>query len=76
MSTHFPTNPNDAAFPLDAKQYVDPVFGLTIRQHFAALAMQGFASNPACSGVASRYLAEQAVLQADLLIEALNEGTS
>jgi len=65
------TIPEDVAFPLDEESP-----GLTTRQYFAALAMQGFASNPACSGVASRYLAEQAVLQADLLIDALNEGTS
>lgn len=69
MNTRAATNPDDAAFPLDAK-------GLTIRQYFAALAMQGLLAHPDSTGTASRLIADQAVLQADLLIVALTEGTS
>jgi hypothetical protein len=44
--------------------------GLTKREHFAALAMQGNANTP---GLKVEQIADRAVKQADALIEALNK---
>ena len=58
------THPKDSAFPVGINTP-----GLSKREYFAALAMQGFCS----SQVARRNLAREAVRYADLLIAALNE---
>lgn len=59
-------------FP-DGTRRID--LGLTIRQHFAAMAMQGMSS--ACQGFDSKgleHLAKCAVLAADALIAELNKS--
>lgn len=63
MNYHI-TNPNDTAFP---DQHLIGQ-GLTKREFFAAMAMQGLLSNPNISCVTSL-----AVLFADQLIKALNQ---
>ena len=50
-----------------------PNHGLTIRAHFAAMAMQGLVANAALADMSARQVAEQAAVQADTLIEALNK---
>lgn len=54
-----------------------PMIGLTIRQHFAAMAMQGLAANPEyyrkIGQCQSGYYASQAVALADALINELNK---
>lgn len=50
--------------------YLSHKAGITIRQHFAAMAMQGLLSNELHNNPHS--LSEQAVEYADALIEALN----
>ncbi len=32
---------NEPAYPVPATEHTPPVYGLTIREHFAAMAMQG-----------------------------------
>ena len=69
------TNPNAAAFPLDCD--TDPIrdiahHGMTKREYFAAMAMQGFASNSAIDWTFEQY-AEGGLKAADALIAALNE---
>lgn len=84
------TNPNDPAQPLNdfaiekAEQgygYSPEFAGLTIREHIAAMAMQGLLANPegAMSWNNNRVfspesISELALLHADALIEALNKG--
>jgi hypothetical protein len=59
------TNPNDTVHP----EVVGYSSGLTKREYFAALAMQGMLSNEACIG---DDIAKCAVLYADALISELN----
>lgn len=63
--------PNDAAMPICTESYVEED-GLTKREYFAALAMQGLFANSVNNG-SSRTFAEIAVKAADHLIEALNK---
>lgn len=70
------TNQNDCAFPIEIsyEDYEVPELhthepGLTKREYFAALAMQGLLSNPVVMG----NLAEMAVEHADALINELNK---
>ena len=68
------TTANEAAFPLISPDGMAVNQGLTKREYFAAMAMQGMLS--ACNGFDNRgqkYLAECAISQADALIKALNE---
>jgi len=76
------TKPNDAAYPIDAETeratYRDGYgsAGLTKREHFAALAMQGLLAKGAAAYMsASEYaaVADWSVEQADALIAALNK---
>jgi hypothetical protein len=46
--------------------------GLTKRELFAAMVLQGLSANPECNNVAIKTLVESAVEQADAFIEALN----
>lgn len=66
-------DPTDQAFPAPETEWNYFASGLTIREHFAALAMQGLLSNPNHSGVA--YEAIIAVEAADALIAELNKET-
>lgn len=60
------TNPNESAYPIEPGQQC--CTGLTKREHFAALAMQGLlARGPCYEG-----LHTDALYNADALIEALN----
>lgn len=64
---------DDLAFPFvetAAMQGESINFGLTKRELFAAMAMQGFAANPSCSANGERHVAE-AVQWADALLDAL-----
>jgi len=68
------TNPNDSIHP-DTKenpQFNHPHFGLTKREHFAAMAMQGIVSH-CYKDHPDQRIAESAVMMADALIEALNK---
>jgi len=79
------TNPNAPANPCDVQvdengevhqiyvaQRTYVASGLTIRQHFAAMAMQGMISHPGWQCDVN-LTATDAVLAADALIKALNE---
>lgn len=59
---------NEQAFPRPSMG----LSGLTKREHFAALAMQGLAADPSFDGYAKE-LSEMAVDLADELIKALNK---
>jgi hypothetical protein len=63
------TNPNDLAFPL-LSSTVQGQTGLTKRECFAAMALQGFLAD----GDSPDEAAEWAVEAADYLIEALNKA--
>jgi len=68
----------EAAFPVPAPVLLpngnmsDPDRGITVRAHFAAIAMQGFLSIEA-RGASFGILAQNAVAAADALIEELNK---
>lgn len=65
------TNPNDTAFPESHPECPSPGKGITKREYFAAMALQGLAVNP---GNAVTYaIARDACALADALIEALNK---
>jgi hypothetical protein len=65
-------NGNDAAYPSNfAPERYNPEFGLTKRELFAAMAMQGLLSDPEESGVYAT-VADVAVKYADALIERLS----
>lgn len=65
------TKPSDSTHPILNGLRV-PEFGLTKREYFAAMAMQGICAN-ANERLARREVAEKAVLIADHLIQQLNE---
>lgn len=68
---------NELAYPLttDAARDSEVHYGLTIRQHFAAMAMQGLLSNMknGYDKKAAVSYADDAVYLADALIERLNQ---
>ena len=71
------THPNDQAFPRPASHSPEfgpthPKLGLTKREYFAAMAMQGLLSTVPES-FNGREIAEISVNMADALIEALNK---
>lgn len=67
------TNPNDLAFPVGSGDMRDPC-GLTKREYFAGLAMQGLlASWPENGRLNPDKTAEHATLFSDALIAALNK---
>ncbi len=55
----------------DKSTFVSP--GLTKREYFAAMAMQGISANGISNGKLFETIAEWSVQQADALIEALNK---
>lgn len=70
------TNPQDAAFPwVTTYPYggFDRAFGLTKREYFAALAMQGLVAAPETSGWSWEELADRSVRSADALITELSK---
>ena len=68
-------NFDDAAFPqtIDHEEGTILVKGLTKREYFAAMAMQGYISCGKFNQVSDETLAMCSVQQADALIKALNE---
>lgn len=66
------TDPNDAAYPI-VEGDVMTDYGLTKRELFAAMALQGLLTNDRLHGDQSTF-AIQSVALADALIEALNIG--
>lgn len=69
---NLPITGNELAFPMNelANGSFNP--GLTIRQHFASMAMQGLLSNTNRGG-SDRNFAEYSVQMADALITELNK---
>ncbi len=70
------TNYNDSAFPQPEyynEQVVGHLPGLSKREIFAALAMQGLCANSAFEGLNDGDIANIAVNQADELIKRLNK---
>jgi hypothetical protein len=63
------TNPNDRCFP--SEEMLNHR-GLTKREYFAGMAMQGMTSN-CYKDHPDQHIAESSVLLADALIEALNK---
>lgn len=67
------TNPNDCAYPNEP--YIEShARGLTKREYFAAMAMQGILANSEMGLDTQTWIADEAILQADALIEQLNKG--
>jgi hypothetical protein len=73
MSTH-KTAPNDPAFPevQELPQFNRHTYGLTKREYFAAMAMQGLLACPNNVNMAQD-IAKGAVIMADQLIIELNK---
>ena len=65
------TDKNDAAFPVEQFQHYSS-FGLTKREYFASMAMQGILADPDNQGYAEG-IAKDAVKMADELITQLNQ---
>lgn len=74
---------NEPAYPVMNESYPardgdytkhETIGGLTIREHFAGMAMQGFCANPNEAEAPPIVLARGAVAIADALIAALAEG--
>ena len=65
-------NGNDAAYPSDPDQF-SPEFGLTKRELFAAMALQGMLADSNATGELKQ-VARLAVLHADALIDELSEN--
>lgn len=70
------TYPNDTAFPLKNEPNFDDYPGLTKREYFAAMALQGILANDFFQDSEPKLLSKKAVEAADYLIEALNHPTS
>ena len=63
----------DSAFPLERTKYTDG--GLTKREYFAAKALQGILAAQTETVYLSPFsVAEKAIIQADALIEQLNQN--
>lgn len=75
------TDPNDQAYPVATTDHDAGHFGLTKREYFAALALQGLLASPLEPGELDglspddilNHFSASAVSYADALIEALNE---
>ncbi len=67
------TQPNASAFYYDYSTYFPELKGLTKREYFAAMAMQGILSNPNRSHFPTRN-ANDAIEAADALIKTLNDN--
>ena len=66
------TSPNSAAFAAGAERWNQE--GLTKREYFAAMAIQGIAANPQNEILCFENCGEMAVRYANALINALNEN--
>lgn len=63
----------DIAFQTERGDFNVNFGGLTKREHFAAMAMQGLCANEHVTALDESYIAKFSVQQADALIEALNK---
>ncbi len=73
------TNANEPAYPMDyANGYCQPHSGLTKREYFAAMAMQGYCGGEFIgqSGMPQDSIAKWCVDMADALINQLNTPTN
>lgn len=70
------TDPNSPAYPIPREFRHDTYDGLTKREHFAAMAMQGLLANPELSQQSYDTTAACAIKQADALLAALNKEES
>ena len=69
------TNPNEPINPIESVHRKDIIYGLTKREYFAAMAMQGLlASGDNFNSI--RELVVDSVKRADKLIKELNEDNS
>lgn len=69
------TEPNQLAHSFNHTANTEGNFnGLTKREYFAAMAMQGFIANHLTVGNSAVEISEMAVLHADCLITQLNES--
>lgn len=66
------TNPNDTAFPTATNEWA-PTTGLTIRQYYAGVAMQGLLASITLSDIPMSAKVQLAVEFADELINELNK---
>lgn len=64
-------NGNESAYPVDATGGFSVKYGLTKRELFAINAMQGLLVNAGRNGLSMTECADAAVIQADLLLTAL-----
>lgn len=70
------TEPNEQAFPMPGSQSNAFKRGLTKREYFAGLAMQGLLVTKAVEHLRPEFVAARSVVFADALIAALNaEGS-
>lgn len=73
-STNNTTCRSEPAFPNIYGRNIEESTGLTKREYFAGLAMQGIWSTNSKDDITIEHIAEVAVKQADALIAALNGG--
>ena len=66
------TNPESSTFPM-AVDMIEPQWGLTKREYFAAMAMQGILSIFAAKNLEASSVSKEALFHADALIEELNK---
>jgi len=67
------TNPNEPITP-NSEWGNQLSFGLTKREYFSALALQGLCANPDYERMSDTLVSSRAVGEADRLIEKLNES--
>lgn len=71
------TNKDEAVYPSNHDDNFAPEYGLTKREYFAAMAMQGFSSIPYTLGddeeMCAKTDARRAVIAADALLEELGK---
>ena len=65
---------NENAYPLYGPDVTSNELGLTIRQHFAAMAMQGFCANNIIQHYDADFVAQYSAKYADALIAELNKN--
>lgn len=65
---------DDAVYPNNYYEQYEPQWGLTKREYFAAMAMQGIMANPNCEPMTPEHfknIASDAINIADVLLEEL-----
>ena len=67
------TNPNEPINPIESVHRTEITYGLTKREYFAAMAMQGYITNGPSSISTTKLIAHASIEYADALIEALGK---